>query len=265
MRVVVRGVVVVLAFLYLGACSGTDVGLPRGQYAAAFASAMCSAAAKCCAAAGLAHDPSSCNSEQTQEFQFYLQAYGHNYSYDAQAAEACLKRFQASLAACVVPRALICAGVFVGNAPLGAACGENAECANDGLCSPRDTKPLPSTVCVSAAERPKNDLALGQPCGMAGHYCVSGAYCDNTGICLAQADSGSCQGEGAGENACTATAYCEGRSLQCMPRSPDGADCAGDWECLDNDCNATALGGASALTCGPQMVSSYAFGPCTDG
>jgi hypothetical protein len=103
MRLAVRGVAGVFA-LYFVACSGTDVGLPREQYVLAFASAMCSAAATCCAAAGLAHDPSICNSAQTQEFEIYLQEYGHNYSYDAQAAEACLKRLQASLAACVVPR-----------------------------------------------------------------------------------------------------------------------------------------------------------------
>jgi hypothetical protein len=150
----------------------------------------------------------------------------------------------------------------VGNAPLGAACGENAECANDGLCLPRDTKPLPSTVCVSAAERPKGDLALGQPCGMEGHYCVSGAYCDDTGICLAQTDSRSCQG--GGDEACTATAYCDGGSMQCSPRTPDGAVCTEDAACLDNDCNSTALGGAATLTCGPQMVSSYGLGLCAD-
>lgn len=75
----------------------------------------------------------------------------------------------------------------------------------------------------------------GDPCPQS--YCAEGTYCDATGFCAPQRESGSC-GDPSERKACrTSTTFCDQlSSFECRPKLADGERCGNAEYCASDAC-----------------------------
>jgi hypothetical protein len=120
-----------------------------------------------------------------------------------------------------------CAGTLTdnGNGTFGTG-GSPACYTNDGL------------YCAETSRRCEQLPRLGDPCPQS--YCADGTYCDPTGFCIPQRESGSCA-DPSERNACRgATSFCNDFSsdgfYECRPKLADGEPCGTAGHCASNFC-----------------------------
>ena len=138
-----------------GAADATPVSLD--QFPARFASVICNTVGPCCKAASVAYDSVTCKSAATSFFQgFVSMNNGPGKAYDAVAAGGCLSAVQTALESCInfddSTTGVACAHIFVGSVPLGGACQQDTDCADQGGCSFDASVPggASTGVCVAA-------------------------------------------------------------------------------------------------------------------
>jgi hypothetical protein len=232
-----------------GGTSGGGSTVAEGDYVSAYIDALCSGYASCCTTQGHAADVAACRGQVETAIAGAQNPLGGgpNTTYDAQAAAVCLGLIRSALAACTqgTDPTRVCARVYQGALPAGAACTDDDQCApstgGDATCNAQG-------VCeIDVHGR------LGYACGGTCTVGPGGGSCGGVGATpgappprtcytnegLYCADDDTCQPVIALGQACTGTqtcvdgAYCNG---QCVPRQAGGAACTSADQCL-GDCD----------------------------
>lgn len=248
-RFVVRGLFLGTALLISASCGGSTEGatagpIPIADLPSAYASAVCDTIAPCCSSLSITFDPSTCRSAIISTVQASInQVNPANYTYDANAAGACLVSVRTALASCQSPgHPGVCDAAFQGHLAEGATCTSSIECA-----APIDgTASCSGGVCV-VRRRGK----VGDPCFWSCHeegtitscsgtgvnelpgqsrcFDNDGLYCSDAGTCTQQKQDGvACSGD----EECT-SGRCDFTSGLCAPKGTEGQACTFDSDCID--------------------------------
>jgi hypothetical protein len=235
------------------ACSGQSLSSelpPPTTFIARLAVALCEDVAPCCARAHFAHAPAACAARE----QLYLQNHfrlgpGPRVVYDPNAESSCLQAVAACVRQCEgpellgeldgVPSLAICSQVLQGTQAVGEPCDTWADC-NTSVSTGYVT--CQGGVCVYVAPPgalpPSNTLQAGDPCTVSQNLelcaseCSPGTYCDITGVCEAQRESGPCTD--LCDESCTSASYCDYVNQICAPKTPEGGACT-IWDACQGD------------------------------
>ena len=239
-----------LLALLAGACSGkntnSNAGVPLGQFSTQFGSAYCDSIAPCCVAASLPYDSATCKQTATA----FLQGYVTNNSgktYDAAAAGRCLDAVEEALHNCRnledQTTGVACAQIFIGSVPVGGACKDDTDCANDGSCGFDPNNAGGDLVCLAQA-RTTTHAKVGAGCN---------------GDCVSSDGVTECSGSAVGSSGVAGICYASD-GLYCSPQTQVCASLAQvGTACEFGGCVTGAF--CDAGTCAAQRDS----GSCSDG
>lgn len=247
-----------------GPAATSSVALERSTFLPELVKVFCQALRPCCSAVGLPHDQAACAVDATVALGWKFLAINSAYAtFDATAADACLKGYATYVGRCAGPSywdltwnedldpvLRSCGDVLTGTKALGDACAHSQECRVstsgpvdcDGHCSLRAAviPPTPAYVHVGEACHSEANLEICiDPC-------EPGTFCDD-GTCAARHASGSCMD--VCNLACADESYC--KEHVCMPRPhlPVGAVCTTGVEC--EGANADCI---RSMVCGPELL-----------
>lgn len=169
-----------------------------------------------------------------------------NYTYDPNAAGACLAEIRAVLAGCQPTSsstALSCRSAFQGHLPGGATCTADFECEapSDGTVS------CSNGVCVV-----KRRGKLGDPCYWSCHQDGTSTSCSGSGA-ISTVQTRCFDNDGL---------YCDGTTSKCAMQLANGTGCSSDAECTSGRCD------FASGTCVALATSGQACGfdsDCVDG
>ncbi len=295
-RSAVRALVATAFVTFAAACSGSSDGsagpISLDDYPDAAAAALCDALAPCCGSIGIAIDAATCRAMMSGSIRQDIQdAPPANYTYDPDAAGACVSEFRVAFAGCEPTTLQLgsCDAAFQGNLAEGAVCTADFECASSGdgqadcdfgncvvdrrgqagdpcywSCHEEGT----ATSCSGSGgeELPGQARCFdndGLYCG--GGTCTeqkqNGVDCGSDRECTSdRCDAGLCVPKGSAGQACFFDSDCEDDLYcdaggSCVQSRADGASCAADEECQSNNCSGTTCAARPTLNGSPMALA----------